>query len=82
MLNSKSAITDNTFQILLGEDKVKWDPFWNFLHWICLANQAHNLEDSFTKKLLTYAFQSAPLHYELKQEYDIHPADMCAPVEK
>jgi hypothetical protein len=74
MFKPNSPQTDNLFLILIGEEKLKWDSFWNFLHWLCIPTQGHQLDRLFVNKLLMFAFHDIPKDYQIKQEYNIDPS--------
>ncbi len=73
MLEASSGNLENIFEILLGNKKLKWDPFWNFLHWLCLPDQGHGLGADFQKTITEFAFGEAILDIAIIQEFRVDP---------
>ena len=75
MFQTDQDVTDNVFDVLLGTSKLKWDPFWNFLHWLCSEGQGHQMGNKFAEQLLSFAFGTLPAEYEITQELNLGPAE-------
>ena len=57
MLRPADTSTNNAFSLLVGNGgALKWDPLWNFLHWLALPNQAHGLGTEFQSIVTDFAF--------------------------
>lgn len=73
MFEALSVETGNIFEILLGNKKLKWDPFWNFLHWLCLPHQGHGLGEAFQQRLSQFAFGKPVPEMSIMQEFRVDP---------
>lgn len=73
MFEASSGKVENIFEILLGKKKLKWDPFWNFLHWLCIPNQGHGLGEAFQQRLNQFAFGKPTPEMSITQEFRVDP---------
>lgn len=75
MFNASTKKTGNVFEILLGLEKLKWNPVWNFIHWMCLPAQSHGFDIEFREKISLYACGVIIPNMRVIQGFRVESAD-------
>ena len=61
--------TCNIYQIIFGDDRIKWDSLWRGFYWLCDKDEGHGLGKGFIDKLWQYSFGQDIDSYEMKLEF-------------